>query len=375
MRKEFAQAGADISYKQMKELSRKILSSAFVSDNDNATEDFELGTGVFDKMKKFNFLAFYFLLFHELSHNFHDLWGENFGVPVMSGSSIAKRSFFDEKGANSLETMGEFLADIMAIYVTTELGLETKQVIGDLRKSDVKSARHEILTELFGNFPSLRLSPLFLKDFGEYVGKGVFGFFRNSVLLAFPWRSGEQHLMARRFVKEIIDNEKAHEQIPEIISTAYGLIGLHAGRLKRQIEGGNNEAPWGLAWKQFQNEIRKGWTAQGKIPAVVGQNFQQSGLANPAMNSANLGGPGVLPKMIDKGILRKGGIDFNADKINLQIQNATGGIKFHMDPAMLQQLQNAPGFVPVIINIQPMKDLRQFLGLADNQPESRQLQI
>ena len=37
------------------------------------------------------------------------------------------------------------------------------------------------------------------------------------------------------------------------------------------------------------------------------------------------------------------------------------------DPAMLEQLRNAPGFVPVIINIQPMTDLRMFLGLADNQ--------
>ena len=36
---------------------------------------------------------------------------------------------------------------------------------------------------------------------------------------------------------------------------------------------------------------------------------------------------------------------------------------FRGDPAMLQQLQNAPVFVPVIINVQPMTDLRVFLGL------------
>ncbi len=29
----------------------------------------------------------------------------------------------------------------------------------------------------------------------------------------------------------------------------------------------------------------------------------------------------------------------------------------------LAQLQNAPGFVPVIINIEPLEDLRTFLGL------------
>ena len=54
--------------------------------------------------------------------------------------------------------------------------------------------------------------------------------------------------------------------------------------------------------------------------------------------------------------------------MNLQTQNAVEGIKFHMDPAMLAQLQNASGFVPVIINIQPLKNLSAFLGI-NNQPQ------
>jgi len=69
---------------------------------------------------------------------------------------------------------------------------------------------------------------------------------------------------------------------------------------------------------------------------------------------------------------RQGGIDFNSDKMNLQVKKIASspsaprndtveGIRFHIDPAMLQQLQNAPGFVPVIINIQPLTDLRRFL--------------
>jgi hypothetical protein len=37
-----------------------------------------------------------------------------------------------------------------------------------------------------------------------------------------------------------------------------------------------------------------------------------------------------------------------------------------MDPTMLVKLQNAPGFVPVIINIRPLKNIQEFLGL--NQP-------
>jgi ribosomal protein L21E len=63
---------------------------------------------------------------------------------------------------------------------------------------------------------------------------------------------------------------------------------------------------------------------------------------------------------------REGGINLNADKLNLEIQNGGGSIKFHFDPAMLQQLQNAPGFVPVIINIQPMTNLRMWLGLKNS---------
>ena len=58
-----------------------------------------------------------------------------------------------------------------------------------------------------------------------------------------------------------------------------------------------------------------------------------------------------------------GGIDLSPARMNLKTQNAGGEIKFHLDPAMLRQLQNAPGFVPVIINIKPLKSLNEFLGL------------
>jgi len=84
-----------------------------------------------------------------------------------------------------------------------------------------------------------------------------------------------------------------------------------------------------------------------------------------------------------------GGIDLTASKLNVEIKNEIAspsarndrdkrdgndtaeGIKFHLDPAMLQQLQNAPGVFPEIINIQPLpageagiRDLRLFLGVT-----------
>jgi hypothetical protein len=58
-----------------------------------------------------------------------------------------------------------------------------------------------------------------------------------------------------------------------------------------------------------------------------------------------------------------GGIDLNAIENSLQAENHDGEIRFHLDPAQLVQLQNAPGFVPVIVTIEPLLDLSVFLGL------------
>ncbi len=59
-----------------------------------------------------------------------------------------------------------------------------------------------------------------------------------------------------------------------------------------------------------------------------------------------------------------GGIDFTANRTPLEIQNGGKGIKFYIDPAMLQQLKDAPGFVPVVISIRPLKSLQEFLGIV-----------
>ena len=77
-----------------------------------------------------------------------------------------------------------------------------------------------------------------------------------------------------------------------------------------------------------------------------------------------------------RGTNGSGGIDFKPDKVDSAFAvkmdsrlrgNDKEGIRFHIDPAMLEQLQNAPGFMPVIINIQPMNDLRMFLGLKEKE--------
>jgi len=61
------------------------------------------------------------------------------------------------------------------------------------------------------------------------------------------------------------------------------------------------------------------------------------------------------------GNVENGGIDLTSASMNVQVKNGGAGIKFHIDPAKLEQMQRAPGFLPVIINIRPLPDLQQFL--------------
>ena len=62
-----------------------------------------------------------------------------------------------------------------------------------------------------------------------------------------------------------------------------------------------------------------------------------------------------------------GGIDFTAHQTPLEVQNAGESIQFKIDPAMLQKPQNAPGFYPVIMNITPINNLQDFLGIKENE--------
>ncbi len=60
---------------------------------------------------------------------------------------------------------------------------------------------------------------------------------------------------------------------------------------------------------------------------------------------------------------KKGGIDFNSSKMGLDIQNNGGEINFQIDAALLERLEAATGFTPVILNIQPLPAVRMFLGI------------
>jgi hypothetical protein len=113
-----------------------------------------------------------------------------------------------------------------------------------------------------------------------------------------------------------------------------------------------------------------------KTDKKVRQWFEGSNLNEAIVNIDNVLADRAMtgnPVMSRMDQAQRGGIDLTAANMHLQTRIDSphaalndAGIPFHIDSAMLTQLQNAPGFVPVIIHIQPMKDLRQFLGVQEN---------
>ncbi|MBF0486114.1 MAG: methyltransferase domain-containing protein [Candidatus Omnitrophica bacterium] len=59
-----------------------------------------------------------------------------------------------------------------------------------------------------------------------------------------------------------------------------------------------------------------------------------------------------------------GGIDFNSDQMSLETLGlGAAAIKFNISPALLGELQNAPGLEAVIVNIHPLTALASFLEI------------
>jgi hypothetical protein len=60
----------------------------------------------------------------------------------------------------------------------------------------------------------------------------------------------------------------------------------------------------------------------------------------------------------------RGGIDFNLEKMDLEVKNQEGLISFELDQAQLERFKYSAGLVPFIINIQPVQNLQRFLETA-----------
>ncbi len=162
--------------------------------------------------------------------------------------------------------------------------------------------------------------------------------------------------------------------------------GVHFGSIKKTLDQVKSWYPTNTTFIEMFKDGGKNiffYELGKKIPLVrrpgvagkpkdQAQSSQQ--VEDMAMNVKSKGAAIAAAVMTDNviGVGKRGGIDLTSDKA-LSVQNNGQGIKFHIDPFMLKQFQNAPGFVPVIINIQPMTDIRIFLGLNtaanDNYPK------
>ncbi|MBF0479490.1 MAG: hypothetical protein HQL26_08405 [Candidatus Omnitrophica bacterium] len=60
---------------------------------------------------------------------------------------------------------------------------------------------------------------------------------------------------------------------------------------------------------------------------------------------------------------KDGGIDLNAAHLKVDVDQEGRGFEIKTDPAMIEQLKNINGFVPVIIDVVPVTNLRMLLGL------------
>jgi len=106
---------------------------------------------------------------------------------------------------------------------------------------------------------------------------------------------------------------------------------------------------------------------------------EESGISDLAVKLDKIvkGSEAMLLKIHQKSHLTPtGGIDLTPANMHLQTKISNGEsalnvqrIRFRLDPAMLKQLQKAPGFTPQVINIKPMTDLNSFLGLKEQGDE------
>ncbi|MBF0490621.1 MAG: hypothetical protein HQL15_08430, partial [Candidatus Omnitrophica bacterium] len=89
-----------------------------------------------------------------------------------------------------------------------------------------------------------------------------------------------------------------------------------------------------------------------------------SGVALAKLNQLWGGNKKVDSAMTSHPKANEGGINLGSADQALEVQHQDGEIKFHLDAAQLAQLQESPGLTPVIVSIEPMLNLKEFLNPA-----------
>jgi N-acetylglutamate synthase-like GNAT family acetyltransferase len=102
------------------------------------------------------------------------------------------------------------------------------------------------------------------------------------------------------------------------------------------------------------------------IDQVIVRVFAENGAEYKVVYSKGVVAEGKLRSLqsSDGAVDAPGGIDLDPGKMDLKTRSSSGqGMAFNIDPQMLDKLKLADGLTPVIINIQPLSDLKQFMGV------------
>ncbi|MCR4337461.1 MAG: hypothetical protein NUV91_06620, partial [Candidatus Omnitrophica bacterium] len=116
---------------------------------------------------------------------------------------------------------------------------------------------------------------------------------------------------------------------------------------------------------------------QSSGPASSGSSSAASGSTPAALGSAPAG-PAAQSRVIRSeasDIDTKGGIDFQPAQMNLKIEKGKKIIPASINTKDLKDLQNIRGFIPIMIDIQPIQSLPLFLGSTPEPKEKEQLSL
>jgi uncharacterized protein with ATP-grasp and redox domains len=137
----------------------------------------------------------------------------------------------------------------------------------------------------------------------------------------------------------------------------------------RKLSGATLEEAYLRAKKQWENGKKTAHPVNGlKLLNRLSQelNIPDEAMASHTILKRHEGGIDLTPANMH--LKTKMDSRFRGNDKEAAGNDSEGsGIKFHLDPAQLAQLQDAPGFVPVIINIEPLDDLKRFLGIPASQ--------
>ncbi|MBF0330570.1 MAG: hypothetical protein HQL17_01430 [Candidatus Omnitrophica bacterium] len=133
---------------------------------------------------------------------------------------------------------------------------------------------------------------------------------------------------------------------------------------------GRRLGPMLYQWWATQEIIRAEF--KGLLMITHGTTYEQlSALKRAGLFNIHEAGINEMANFTYKGMFpdwdamkNTGGIDLQ--QIPLDVMLKDGGMVFKADPAMLEKVRNAPGFIPVIVAVRPMEtQLSAFLGIKD----------